>query len=575
MVTLSANEAFVFSRLVNANGSYTVTVATQPPGQICTVSNGTGAGVTAQVFNISVKCSAETYLISGSVSGLPAGAQLVLKNNAADALKVTADAAFTFDTPVAFDGSYVVTVGTQPSGVTCTVSQGRGAGVIADVTNVSVVCSPDSFTIGGSVTGLASGAQVTLNDNSGDPLTFNSNGAFTFATPIASQGSYNVTVGTQPVGQTCTVINGTGPNPSVNVTDVSVTCSTNSYTVSGGLSGLSSASQVTLFNNGADPITLTADGTFTFEVPMAYGSAYAVTVGTQPNGQYCSITGGTGSQITADVTSVSVSCVSSSVSFTTPGVYTWTVPQGITSIAVVAMGGGGGGGGKYGVHPGIPGGAGAIVSSTLTVSSGQVLNLVVSGGGMTGTDGPAFVGGGYSCGAGGGGGGAASLDAGDVHQVIAGGGGGGASCMSGSGGGVAGGVVGAGGNGSGRGSNTTGGFGGAGGTGGAGGERCSTGSGTSGGNGSGGAGGAGGSNGSMIAGGAGGGGQGAGSGGDSNSGASGGGGGGYGGGGSGYQGTSGGAGGSVGPTGTTYAPATNGGATSVSGGDGSIVITLH
>src|ERR1700761_3540298 len=177
IVTLSANSPFVFPQSVNANGSYAVTVVSQPEGQICTVSNPTGAGVTAQVSNVTVACSAETYVLGGTVSGLPTGEQLVLKNNAADALQITANGAFTFATPVAFDGSYIGTVATQTAGDTCTGSQGRGAGVVADVTNVAVVCSANSFTIGGTVTGLAPGAQITLNDNSGDPLTLNSNGA--------------------------------------------------------------------------------------------------------------------------------------------------------------------------------------------------------------------------------------------------------------------------------------------------------------------------------------------------------------------------------------------------------------
>ena len=134
---------------------------------------------------------------------------------------------FAFSTPVAYGGSYSVTVGTQPVGETCTVSNGSGAGVTAAVSNVSVTCSTNTYTIGGTVTGLGSAAQVTLLNNGSDPKTVVANGAFGFATPVAHGSSYAVTVGTQPIGQTCTVSNGSGAGVAANVSGVSATCANN------------------------------------------------------------------------------------------------------------------------------------------------------------------------------------------------------------------------------------------------------------------------------------------------------------------------------------------------------------
>ncbi|MBI3604397.1 MAG: hypothetical protein HY202_00010 [Nitrospirae bacterium] len=78
-----------------------------------------------------------------------------------------------------------------------------------------------SYTVGGTVTGLT--GSVVLQDNGGDNLTIAINGAFTFATPVASGSVYSVTVLTQPAGQTCTVTSGSG-NVSGNVTNVAVAC---------------------------------------------------------------------------------------------------------------------------------------------------------------------------------------------------------------------------------------------------------------------------------------------------------------------------------------------------------------
>ena len=82
-----------------------------------------------------------TYTIGGTVSGLATGTRLTLANSGGNALTVTANGAFTFTTPVAFNGSYAVTVGAQPTGQICTVSGGSGTSVAANVTNVSVSCA--------------------------------------------------------------------------------------------------------------------------------------------------------------------------------------------------------------------------------------------------------------------------------------------------------------------------------------------------------------------------------------------------------------------------------------------------
>ncbi|MFO1217394.1 MAG: beta-propeller fold lactonase family protein [Burkholderiaceae bacterium] len=306
--TVTANGAFTFSTAVDSGGSYAVTVGTQPTGQTCTVSNGSGAGVNANVTNVTVTCSTRTFTIGGTVSGLAAGQQVSLNNNASNPTAVTANGAFTFSTPVAFNGSYAVTVGTQPTGQTCTVSNGSGAGVNANVTNVTVTCSTNTFTIGGTVSGLTAGQQVTLNNNASNPTTVTANGAFTFSTPVAFNGSYAVTVGTQPTGQTCTVSNGSGAGVNANVTNVTVTCSTNTFTIGGTVSGLTAGQQVTLNNNGANPTTVTANGAFTFSTRVAYGGSYAVTVGTQPTGQTCTVSNGSGSGVNANVTNVTVTC---------------------------------------------------------------------------------------------------------------------------------------------------------------------------------------------------------------------------------------------------------------------------
>ncbi|CAJ0783399.1 6-phosphogluconolactonase [Ralstonia chuxiongensis] len=309
-LTLSANGKFAFKQPVNFNAQYSVTVRTQPQGKICTVGEGMGAGVVANVTSVVVTCSpvTVTHALSGTLTGLAKGQQVILKNNDADPLFVSADGRFSFATKIAHNSSYAVTVGAQPTGQTCTVSKGSGAGMVADVDSVAVTCATNTFKVGGTVTGLANDQQVTLFNNNADPVIVTANGKFAFAVPIAYQGSFSVTVGTQPIGQTCTVIGGSGAGMVADVDSVAVTCSTNTFKVGGTVTGLASNQQVTLFNNNADPVIVTADGKFTFAVPVAYRGNYSVTVGTQPIGQTCTVSNGGGAGMVADVDSIRVTC---------------------------------------------------------------------------------------------------------------------------------------------------------------------------------------------------------------------------------------------------------------------------
>ena len=101
------------------------------------------------------------------------------------------------------------------------------------------------------------------------------------------------------------------PSPS-NILNINV--GTNEYTIGGMVSGLSGS--VVLQNNGADNDTVSSDGAFTFSTAIAEGSPYAVTVSTQPTGQTCTVTNGSGTVGSANVTNVGVTCVSNDTTLT-------------------------------------------------------------------------------------------------------------------------------------------------------------------------------------------------------------------------------------------------------------------
>ena len=141
--------------------------------------------------------------------------------------------------------------------------------------------------MGGSLSGLAAGVSVVLQNNAGDNLTLIANGAFTFAARVAVASPYAVSVLTQPAGQTCTVAQGAGTVGNAAVANVAVSCQTNApstFTIGGSLTGLGSGSNVVLQNRGGSNLTLNTNGSFTFANAATTGTPYAVTVLTQPAG---------------------------------------------------------------------------------------------------------------------------------------------------------------------------------------------------------------------------------------------------------------------------------------------------
>src|SRR5450759_3128421 len=299
-LTVSANGAFTFATQV-ANGSpYNVTVLTQPTGQTCSVSAGAGTVSGGNVTNVVMICSANAYSVGGSVTGLIGS--VVLQDNNGDNLSVSGNGTFSFATKVANGSTYSVTVLTQPTGQSCSVASGTGMIASANVTNVAITCAANSYTIGGTISGLV--GSVVLQDNGGDNLTVTCNGSFQFATAVVYGNPYSVTVLTQPSGQTC-VSSGSG-TVSGNVTNVVVNCTNNSYTGGGSVTGL--IGSVVLRDNAGDNLTVSANGAFTFATQVANGSPYSVTVLTQPTGQTCSVSAGAGTVSGGNVTNVVMIC---------------------------------------------------------------------------------------------------------------------------------------------------------------------------------------------------------------------------------------------------------------------------
>jgi hypothetical protein len=575
--------SFTLPAEVAVGSSYDVTVKAQPAGLACAVSAGLGTMPASSVTSVRVSCTDQPFTLGGTVTNSPG----ITVANGSDTVSVpsgSGSSSFTLPQAVAFGSSYDVTVQNVPAGRACTVTNGSGLMGASNVTNVAITCSTDTYSVGGSLSGLSAGDTLVIANSNGDHTTIDpTQSTYTMNEPVAYGASYALTVLTQPTGKTCVIANASGTNVTANVTNANLSCAATLYTIGGTITGLNAATGLVLQNNGGDNTAISANATtFSMTTGVPANALYSITVLTQPTPSSvanatatisCTVSNGGGTTPNGNITSVLINCTNTVTFATAGGPYSWTVPSGITSVNVVATGGGGGGegGNQYGDATG-SGGWGGEVTTSLTVSSTPSLTITVGGGG-----GGAGAGTGQYAGGSGGGGGASSVNPGSTEQIIAGGGGGGG--VNGASGGNGNGE-----NGQGDGGNGN--SGGSGGSGGVGGNDGNFGGSSPGGSGLGGPGGAGGGNGPPpgAAGGLGGSGSGSGSGGVG-VGGGGGGGGGYGGGASGPDGGGGGGGGSVGPAGSiiavasvSMAPGSAGGggeagAPGAPGGDGSIVIT--
>ena len=234
-----------------------------------------------------------TFTVVGGMSGLTGTVVLGMSVSGGplNTLSVAANGSFNFSQSLSSGQSYAVTVQTQPVTLSCTVTNGSGVVADANVTNVSVVCVPATFSVGGSVSGLTGTLvlAITAGGATGTPLTLATNGSFTFAQLIATGLPYAVSVQTQPAGQGCSVLGGSGVIGTANVTSVSVTCATTpaAPTISAtpgnaqaalAWSAVSNATSYNVYTSATSPVTTASAKTV---VNAAGTSLSALTNGTR------------------------------------------------------------------------------------------------------------------------------------------------------------------------------------------------------------------------------------------------------------------------------------------------------
>jgi Beta-lactamase len=176
-----------------------------------------------------------SFPVTGTVTGLT-GKGLSLEVYTSDLLNpeqigVYQNGPLSFAVPA---GNYTIVVNTEPvsPAQACALTNATGIAGPQTSTPFTLTCGT-GYTVGGTLAGVAPGVgggpiiglvlNLQTQNAASQSLQF-ANGPFTFPVPIADGQPYQVTVRTQPQGQTCAVVNGTGTIHGANVTNISVSC---------------------------------------------------------------------------------------------------------------------------------------------------------------------------------------------------------------------------------------------------------------------------------------------------------------------------------------------------------------
>lgn len=238
----------------------TTTIANSP--QICIGTSQLSCSQPSKVDWLKVKVITSYVTIGGTtITGVTSSGLTLQNTGTGEIFEVPASPS----TPLVYftvytDSSYDIVILTEPSNVTCYISNPIGIAT-TNVSNVNILCAPIPVTIGGTVTGLTASGLTLKNGGKSYNVPVNPMNPQTyFSVPINSP--YDVIIFTQPTGLYCTVSNQSGI-ASTDISNVDVAC-VPTYTV---MASFTSFEQGTI--TPSSPQIVPSNGSITFTASCA------------------------------------------------------------------------------------------------------------------------------------------------------------------------------------------------------------------------------------------------------------------------------------------------------------------
>ncbi|MDB4986847.1 MAG: hypothetical protein JWN04_2025, partial [Myxococcaceae bacterium] len=214
------------------------------------------------------------------------------------------------DYAVQADGTYLVKLGStsldvnqlvlsQPTRPVQTCALER-----LDPGTIGLTCTAHKYQVSGTVQGLE-GTGLVLTNQGGETLAIAASGQFQFAALLDDASTYSVSVAGSVTAprQMCAVSHGEGTIDGADVTDVQITCATNTYFITAQVVGLSE-SGLQLATGPGQVMPIPRAGTFKYDMPFPDGYVYQLEISQQPTSgdQRCYVQAGHGQIDGADAT---------------------------------------------------------------------------------------------------------------------------------------------------------------------------------------------------------------------------------------------------------------------------------
>ena len=357
-VTANPDGTFSFAD-VPENKFYVLQASSATPGETCSGPSTTPVLVTGDVTDALITCSASTGLflrldlISDTSAAslttvnvfvgdtaIPATTGTptkVVNGSDADVIVIPnidgSPFANGFLYPVSIDANkyYAITV-TTSSAETCEVTRNVSGGPVTANVAVEIDCMiVDTYSIGGTVSGLAQNETITLTLSptggvseteviTGD-ADATTDDTFAFDTRLVAGDTYTLTT-TSPAGKTCTVNNAGQQTMGAANANITVTCvvaaTANTYSIGGTVTRADATSTIYVVLTVSDDnagtgatsqtfIARPADGTFSF-TGVSENKFYILQASSSIVGETCTSSTTTPVQITANVTGAQVTC---------------------------------------------------------------------------------------------------------------------------------------------------------------------------------------------------------------------------------------------------------------------------
>jgi hypothetical protein len=133
---------FSFPGEIEYGETYNVQIKTQPAHQTCEVDGNFDSDTAGRMaaINIPIRCFTNTFTLGGKISGLTNEGLKLTNGTAGGSVNPVAGATAFVLPAIPYGESYGVTVLQQPTGQSCTVTNGVGEMGDAPVDNVQVTC---------------------------------------------------------------------------------------------------------------------------------------------------------------------------------------------------------------------------------------------------------------------------------------------------------------------------------------------------------------------------------------------------------------------------------------------------